>query len=450
MTVTTDKPALWRGKVLDHYNGSEWWESVRYDVTGDRFPEVAAGVPVVERTFEILDLDLVDLQIFSAGTIVDVVEEDGTLPIYWKAIYGTLFLGNRAGSVRHGTYRIRSVESEYLIPRRLGTRRVRIWNGRGYQRIDERRMFLRLHPTFPRRVRDLASQITAGLTTAEAKADAIEAWLNANCRYSKEGLGSGESDPVEHFLFETRQGHCEYFATAMALMLRSVDVPTRVVQGFAPGTRVDDQYILRLSDAHLWCEVFVDGRGWKTYDPSPGGDERLRGSETLGFWGRLRLKWQTHVLRYDGGARSRLGAWLKRQTQAAVYAAAALVAPLAAWFQRVLIAVIVLLVLRRFGWLRLPGLPSLRRGEKREVGRVKSYFGQYLKEIARKGYTREPGTTPNDLTAALQRDRVPVLEQALAVTECFYRTRFGGQGLSGEGEAKLRDAVRTIRAWARS
>jgi protein-glutamine gamma-glutamyltransferase len=78
-------------------------------------------------------------------------------------------------------------------------------------------------------------------------------------------------DPVDYFLFDTRYGYCEMFATAAALMLRSQGIPTRLVTGYDPGqyNSTLDQTIVRESDAHAWIEVYFPGHGWVPVDPTP-------------------------------------------------------------------------------------------------------------------------------------------------------------------------------------
>ncbi|HVH97173.1 MAG TPA: DUF3488 and transglutaminase-like domain-containing protein, partial [Enhygromyxa sp.] len=109
----------------------------------------------------------------------------------------------------------------------------------------------------------LAEQITADARTRLEKVEAVQRYLLDNFEYSleqplSERVSSGELDPVEGFLFDTKAGHCEYFATAMALLLREVGVPTRNVNGFygAHYNSFGDFYAVRQADAHSWVEVY--------------------------------------------------------------------------------------------------------------------------------------------------------------------------------------------------
>ena len=76
-------------------------------------------------------------------------------------------------------------------------------------------------------------------------------------------------DPLADFLFTRKQGHCEHFATALAVMLRTQGFAARVVAGFFGGQRIGDHYVVRAGDAHAWTQLFVPGRGWVTYDATP-------------------------------------------------------------------------------------------------------------------------------------------------------------------------------------
>src|SRR5690606_9450891 len=112
--------------------------------------------------------------------------------------------------------------------------------------------------------------------TRLAKVEAVQAYLLKHYSYTldqplSDRVRSGAIDPVEGFLFDTKAGHCEYFATAMALLLREVGVPTRSVNGFygAHYNNLGDFYAVRQADAHSWVEIYFDQLGWVTFDPTP-------------------------------------------------------------------------------------------------------------------------------------------------------------------------------------
>ena len=118
------------------------------------------------------------------------------------------------------------------------------------------------------RISQLAHEITRNSPTPYDKARAIETYLKTAFRY-KLDLRPTEGDPLAEFLFKTREGHCEYFATAMVLMLRTLEIPARIVNGFQMGeyNELNDMYIVRESDAHSWVEAcFPRTRSWYIED----------------------------------------------------------------------------------------------------------------------------------------------------------------------------------------
>lgn len=286
---------------------------------------------------------------------------------------------------------------------------------------------------------DRLPAVPPGVPTTSRRFEVFDVRLTGNCLFSAGHV-------LNYFLFKSKQGHCEYFATAMVMLLRCANVPTRAVQGFRQGIRVQDKYVVRLKDAHMWVEVFYPGRGWRAYDPTPGGSGGVDGN--MGFLEDMQLKWETYVLQYDRATQFGVMDSLKNavagMTRAATHGGIS-----GGAFRPVVVAAVVLLcVLFVLRLVRRRGGMSWWTPDRRKAGRMAGYFGQYLRLLARKGYRRKPGTTPNDLLDALERDGVPVLEEAKGLTKCFYDTRFGGVDLSPESSEVARKALKRIRAWA--
>ncbi len=119
------------------------------------------------------------------------------------------------------------------------------------------------------------------------------------------------ADPLANFLFERKQGHCEYFASSMAVMLRTLHIPSRVVNGFVSDEFNDltGNYVVRARNAHAWVEAYFPGYGWVTFDPTPDS-----ASGTPEGWGRAMLYldaassfWREWVVSYDSSHQSILG-----------------------------------------------------------------------------------------------------------------------------------------------
>jgi hypothetical protein len=119
-------------------------------------------------------------------------------------------------------------------------------------------------------VYSLARQITASRTTEYGAVKAIESYLGQHYRYS-------EFAPIKRlalrtFLLHVHRGYCQHFSGAMALMLRMVGIPARVAAGFSPGRPASDgNYEVTDFDSHSWVEVYFNGIGWVTFDPTPAG-----------------------------------------------------------------------------------------------------------------------------------------------------------------------------------
>ncbi|MFZ5927336.1 MAG: transglutaminaseTgpA domain-containing protein [Acidobacteriota bacterium] len=307
---------------------------------------------------------------------------------------------------------------------------------------DERNFYLRL-PVVDPRVIDLARRITAGARSDAERAARIEAWLLANFRYSLHALDHEVDDPLAYFLFEGKRGHCEYFASAMAVLLRAVWVPSRVVVGYREGSynSLTGWNVVRASDAHSWVEAWIEGRGWTEYDPTPPDPEQRAATlwDRISLWSdALGVFWQEWVLGYDLDRQLSLAMqvdqsrrrfawvrwpeWLRRLHSPG--GAGAAPAPLAG----ILIAIGVALVLYRFRralwrqWRILMGSRKLRRGSAAPHDAAVIYETM-LARLRRLGFEKPPWMTPAEFAACL-----PEGETGLAVrgfTASYHAFRFG-------------------------
>jgi transglutaminase-like putative cysteine protease len=162
--------------------------------------------------------------------------------------------------------------------------------------------YLRL-PAVDARVAQLAAKITSSAHNDYDKAAAIENYLRTHFGYTLQLPRRLVKDPIANFLFERRQGHCEYFASAMAVMLRTQGIPSRVVNGFRSDefNDVTGNYVVRAKDAHAWVEAYFPGYGWQMFDPTPAGS-----GGTPEGWGRIALYvdamasfWREWIVSYD-------------------------------------------------------------------------------------------------------------------------------------------------------
>lgn len=295
-----NKPAVgaklrWRGTALAEFNGWKWYNSA---------PGAGGGGPRRLRPenglLKLMDDDL--LRVEAPRITYDVVlNRTGT---EWLFIAGTpeyLRVQSALVIAANSGYRVPFADSEgfrYVVHATLAQNLPQ-----PPLSVAEKNFHLRLPPVDPR-VIALARRVTAPAKDDEARARLIEDYLRNNYRYSLTALDHETDDPLATFLFETRRGHCEYFASAMAVLLRAVWVPSRVVTGFQSGTynSISGWQVVRASDAHSWVEAWAPGKGWTAYDPTPPDPS----SASTGLMSRLAqwadaasMFWQEWVLGYD-------------------------------------------------------------------------------------------------------------------------------------------------------
>lgn len=164
--------------------------------------------------------------------------------------------------------------------------------------------YLRVPEKLDPRIAELARRITAGAGDNYDRAEMIRNYLRSHYGYSLHPPEIEPLHPLASFLFRAKKGYCEYFASAMAVMLRTLKVPARLVNGFRTGTynRVGKDFVVRARDAHSWVEVYFPGYGWIPFDPTPPDPNVV----AAGSWGPLEdyldainLFWNEWVINYD-------------------------------------------------------------------------------------------------------------------------------------------------------
>ncbi len=162
-------------------------------------------------------------------------------------------------------------------------------------------------PSNYERIAALAREVVGEETNPFARAQRIERYLRGggDFRYTLEQPEVEDEDPLHVFLFEAKAGHCEYFSTAMAIMMRSLGLPARNVTGFlgADYNPYGDYFAVRNGHAHSWVEVLIEGR-WRTYDPTPASGQVFAAPSGLAVKLRqmmdaMRVRWAEYVVEYN-------------------------------------------------------------------------------------------------------------------------------------------------------
>jgi len=158
--------------------------------------------------------------------------------------------------------------------------------GRAYPDFIQQR-YVALPPQVPERVYALARELTSAAPTPFDEAKAIETYLRKTYPYSLDiPVPPAGADVADYFLFNLKTGYCDYYATAMAVMARSVGLPARLVMGYASGNYnySTAEYIVTAANAHAWVEIYFPGAGWVEFEPTANQPELFRptqGSEPI-------------------------------------------------------------------------------------------------------------------------------------------------------------------------
>ncbi len=315
--------------------------------------------------------------------------------------------------------------------------------------------YLQLPESLDPRISDLARAI---VISADARnrydaARAIERQLQTNYGYTLE-MKAGGPDPLADFLFNVRAGHCEYFSSAMAVMLRTRGIAARVVNGFLSGEYNDaaGAYTVRQSDAHSWVEVyFPETDSWVTFDPTPAAGrtapERTGLAAYLGkYTEAFELLWFQYVVGYDKQEQRSLAASMNNRLfgfrrSLALGIARLKQAPLAGWRSILFAAFVVLaasLLLwytRRIGWQRRL---RIKRQEDEAGASAVEFYERLTKLLADRGIKREPDETPLEFASAVG------MKEALMITTAYHRVRYGEESLSASEQTQIEDLLSVL------
>ena len=300
-----------------------------------------------------------------------------------------------------------------------------------------------------------ATIVNANARNRYDRVKAIETQLRSDFGYSLEMKATGPT-PLSDFLFNVGEGHCEYFSTAMAVMVRTLGMPARVVNGFLPGeyNETAGAYTVRQSDAHSWVEVyFPQTQSWVTFDPTPAAGrvepQRTGFAAAVGKYAEaLELMWFQYVVGYDKQEQRSLATSFHNQLfdfRRAVSQMADSVQQRAPSISPALIFIVLgglMIVLAvvgrrvlRFGWRQ--GLAIRSRAQKSEKTAIEFY--QRLTELlARKGIKRPDHETPLEFAKGLG------LRDAMMVTRVYNQVRFGGKELSANEMREINQVLQTL------
>jgi len=302
MHVKMDRPedrtlALkWRGAALAEFNGRAWFNrpSGGETLLPDRGrllrldDQAPRGGPGRNISYAVYLNDLAQDALFFAGT-PQYIRIDSAVVRRPFGNYSAQFSDSR--NIAYQVY------SRIELPAARGGAKI------APLPADQRSAYLQLPRTDPR-IRELAENIVGAEASPARQAQLVENYLSTHYEYTLELPPAEPADPLAFFLFHRKKGHCEYFASSMAVMLRMLQIPSRMVTGFQSGiyNPISGSQLIRTSDAHSWVEAWLPDRGWVTFDPTPPDPHapRLSAWTRLGFYAdAVDVFWQDWVLNYN-------------------------------------------------------------------------------------------------------------------------------------------------------
>ena len=303
--------------------------------------------------------------------------------------------------------------------------------------------YLQLPDKLDPRITKLATTmiLNSGALNRYDAAKAIEAELQTNYGYSLQMKAAGR-DPLADFLFNVKAGHCEYFSTAMAVLLRTHGIATRVVNGFLPGeyNSASGAFTVRQSDAHSWVEVyFPESRSWVTFDPTPpaGRVEPVHTGITAQlqkYAEALELMWFQYVVGYDKQEQQTLATSIHKRVFDSGRFLSQLMIRIRGWLPKDVLSTIVVILgavlligltfvfrrVFRVGWRR--GL-SFSEVDGPEISSV-LFYERLTNLMAQQGHHRDKHLTPLEFASQVG------TEDAALITKAYNRVRFGNEQLS--------------------
>jgi len=408
----------WRGRSYDRFDGVRWTRT-------EQIPPSAAPRQWYR---DLWSQDIVRQRIFAAALdtrvlfslhpVLDIDAENGIQPLFDNA--GDFVYWGRGAPVY----------SAYSPAAPPAPEALRLAD-RGFTPSGVH--YLQL-PDIDPRIRQLTDSLTRGLDNRYDRVVAIRDYLQS-FRYTRDLPATPAEATLDHFLFERQAGHCEYFSTAMVVMLRSIGIQARNVNGFLGGrwSQFGDYLVVTQNEAHSWVEVWLQGYGWVTFDPTPAGAGT--GDVTTSwlwpgriFFDGLQHRWSKWVLDYGTDEQSGIFAGLfSGDPETAAEGTASAAGAIARFLGT---ALFVLTLLGGFAWAQRVRPTVLRPSPPTRM------YLQLRRACARAGLGVLRGTTPLALVEQVRAGRAGAARAAERVVDLYLGSRYGGRPL---GESELRE-----------
>jgi transglutaminase-like putative cysteine protease len=467
--IENETPASihWRGVALDTFNGRSW-SKTQPALKEPRMRNERDLIQVdLARRPEGMTLQTVYLEPLDAPVIFGLtrmVGVQGNFPVLYRDTHGAITFQQRTGE--RVSYKVLS-DTENPSEAKLRSDRA------AYP--VEFANYLQLPQQLDPRIAALTSNLVSASRNRYDAARVVEAYLQNEFGYTLEQKAGG-SDPLADFLFNVREGHCEYFATAMAVMLRTQGIATRIVNGFQRGeyNETAGVYVVRQRNAHSWVEVYFPAtESWVTFDPTPIAGQN-REASVAGFTHSFRkyldaleTYWIQYFVAFDNQEQRSLFTTMRRgfadYQDSISFGWNAMQAQAMEWWNQVrgdqgitasitaigrgglILAILIISMLLFVGLYRkvvkLKVWRVLRnRLFARQGASVVEFYERMQTILAGKGLVRSPHQTPLEFAYAVE------IPEAVRITQEYNKVRFGEIELSDEEAGEIENWLKEISA----
>ncbi len=425
-----------RGAAFDAFDGKKWQKTrveFKYKYFGrtlftDKtnawvtknkkliiFPNFKPGNPALVEDIYIYPLN--STVVFSVGSIAAI--ETSIPTAYFDFTDTAHFPSPYAGGVAYRIYSQSETEmySEFIndYPKILATNYLNI-------------------PNYNKNYLEFVNSITASAEDDYQKAYLIKEFLKSKFSYSLSAQFGKQN--VDTFLFKTKSGNCEYFATSMCVLLRYLNIPARLVIGFLcdEWNEYGKFYDVRQSDAHAWVEAYIPKKGWVAFDPTPA-DNSITERVTA-FWTKLdqyfnavQLRWYRYVIGYD--------TYMQRNTfyNFSININRNLVTTII-WALAITFSIALIIFVKPIKLINLLFL-------KKPLGEDNFYY-MMLNILHKKGFKRQPFQTGKEFADNIVLTN-PDFEPAVTLTQYFYLTRYAGKKIDAGDNLKIQTLLLNLK-----
>jgi hypothetical protein len=309
---------------------------------------------------------------------------------------------------------------------------------------SDRRRYLRM----PDESEVLSRWLTAQLgrrRDAERTISVLVEHFQENHEYQTGAPVLDRMEPVDDFVLNGRAGHCERFASALAVLLRMRGVPARVALGWIASERneLGGFYNVRARHGHAWTEAWIEDRGWVICDATPYGREISMEERSLGLtvyeW--IEYVWYSKIVEFDVSDQQRLTD-LAGRTVAATVTTIKTRFPTAVALLAVAIAC-TFVAARTTGRTR-PKLAAGAQPQQEATETAQHFYGRMLRILSRQQIRRRGSQTPIEFLNELEASGHPCLAEIRDITRCFCEVRYGLQPLPAQARAAVQESLRRL------